>query len=200
MPLNSPFTGFANFQLEDFEDGLLNTPGASINPGAVISGPNAFRDSVDADDGTIDGSGLGGFSVYSGNTLSTFRFEFDAAALGSLPTYAGIVWTDVGNVLSGNLGFGGVTFRAFGPGNVSLGSIGPFLLGDGIATGTTAEDRFFGVIDSGGISAIEISMDNSVDWEVDHLQYGVQAVPEPGSLALMLSGGAMLMWIVRRRH
>lgn len=200
---DSPFaylTRPSALQLENFEDGLLNTPGVSVNPGAVILGPDAFRDSVDEDDGFVDGSGLGGYSLYSGNTLSTFRFEFSAAALGSLPTHAAIVWTDVGNVSSGTFGFGGVLFRAFGPANVPLGSIGPYTVGDGMAMGSTEEDRILGVIDFGGISAIEISMNNSVDWEVDHLQYSIETVPEPGSLALMLSGGVMLLWMVRRRR
>ena len=37
-----------------------------------------------------------------------------------------------------------------------------------------------------GISRIVISMNNSTDWEVDHLQYGLtaDAVPEPSTIVL----------------
>src|SRR5258705_2313629 len=68
--------------------------------------------------------------------------------LGSLPTQVGIVWTD---------GVGTTLFEAFGPGGVLLGQIGPVAIADGSFTGTTAEDRFFGVTNPGGISAIRIS-------------------------------------------
>ena len=97
-------------------------------------------------------------------------FTFDATVLGHLPTQAGIVWTD---------GAGTTTFEAFGPGGVSLGQIGPVSIADGAITGETAEDRFFGVINAGGISAIHIS-NTSGGIEVDHLQYGIfGAAPPP---------------------
>ena len=58
---DSPFDGVsfgAYFHLEDFEDHLLNVPGVTASSGGVTSivfGP-AIHDSVDADDGFIDGS------------------------------------------------------------------------------------------------------------------------------------------------
>lgn len=112
---DSPFAGgsFAYFHLENFEDGLLNTPGVSAAIGTV-SGPGALTDSVDADDGAIDGFGTGGSVLYSNFATSAFSFTFNASALGGLlPTHAGIVWTDVGQVSSGTRGFGGVSFEAF---------------------------------------------------------------------------------------
>lgn len=199
---DSPFNGgaFGAFYLEDFEDGALNTPGATASAGWSVLGPGVFTDSVDADDGTIDGSGAAGHSFFSAGTQSSLTITFDAAALGgSLPTVAGIVWTDVGSVGSGTTGFGPVLFSATGPGGIPLGSIGPFTLGDGSAAGGTAEDRFFGVTSAAGISSITISMSNSVDWEVDHLQYGIRPVPEPGSLALVAIGGAATLALARRR-
>lgn len=193
---DSPFSAgsYSNFYLENFEDGLLNTPGLS-SPSGFVSNPSIFSDSVDADDGVIDGSGNNGHSYYSGNSTTVLTFNF-APIAGSYPTSAGVVWTDVGNVLSGSVGFGPVYIEAFGPGGLSLGSTSPVLLGDGNALGGTAEDRFFGVIDAGGISRLDIHTQNSFDWEVDHVQYGY-TVPAPAGLAL--AGFAGLMVGRRRR-
>ena len=198
---DSPFNGpaFTTFFLEDFEDGALNTSGVTVDTGIVL-GPGVFTDSVDGDDGALNGTGAGSHSFYNGATGS-LTFTFSAAALGGLPpTHAGIVWTDVG--ASATPGFDGVSFEAFDAASVSLGIIGPFLLGDGSASGQTAEDRFFGVTNAGGISAIRISMATSTDWEVDHLQYGRIApaadIPEPATSALAASGLLPLAGIVLR--
>ena len=73
-----------------------------------------------------------------------------------------------------------------------MGSSGPSILGEGTITGGTAEDRFFGVTNPAGILSITISMANSIDWEVDHLQYGI-AVPECATASLLGVGGLMLL-------
>jgi hypothetical protein len=194
----SPFNpaGFGYFHLENFEDHLLNTPGVSANTGGVTSvvfGPSS-HDSVDADDGLIDGSGSLGDSFFTSVGATGVRFTFSAAALGSLPTSAGLVWTDGGGT--------SVTFSAFGPGDVLLFTQTVSGFADGSNGGTTAEDRFLGVVDAAGISAIFISNPGG-GLEVDHLQYGggvsVAAVPEPETYALMLAGLASLGWVARRR-
>jgi hypothetical protein len=189
----SPFDGvsFASFSLEDFEDGLLNTPDVSASAGIVLTF-GSLRDSVE--------SSPSGYSFYSnGSTALTFTFS------GTLPTHAGIVWTDVGCLISEGaacppvgLGMGNVFFEAFDPGNVSLGVIGPSLLGDGAANGGTAEDRFFGATNASGISKIVVWMPDSNDWEVDHLQYGVASVPEP-RVALLFALGALALCAPRAR-
>jgi hypothetical protein len=224
---DSPFSGaasFSYFHLENFEDNAF-TPGWSANAGWVRALPGPLTDSVDGDDGAIDGSGAGGSSFYSGNVASLLSITFDAGALGALPTHVGVVWTDVG-LSSPNLGLADVSFEAFDGAGASLGVLGPFVLGDGSAVSATAEDRFFGVIFSGGISRIELVSAGTVpndivgfdgsgsllpalgstDWEVDHLQYGraapvVAAVPEPSVTAIFAAGllGTLGLLRLRRR-
>ena len=197
---NSPFKGgsFSYFYNETFEDHLLNTPGLSANAGGVASvvfGPN-IHDSVDADDGTIDGSGLGGDSYFTLSGAGGVRFSFDAAVLGALPTSAGIVWTDGGAGTA-------VTFSAFGPTGTLLFTITRSGFADNSNNGETAEDRFFGVTNAAGISAIFMSNDSG-GMEVDHVQYGraavVTTVPEPETYALFLAGLAALAALRRRRR
>lgn len=192
---DSPFRGvaFQSFGLEDFEDGLLNTPGVASTTGTV-NNPNIDTDSVDGDDGLFDGRGSSGHSWYSNNLFSVVTFTFSPVG-GELPTHAGVVWTDVGFVSQGSNGFANVFLEAFGPTGNSLGTTTPALLGDGNVQGGTGEDRFLGVIDLGGISRIEIHTDTSLDWEVDHVQFGV--VPAPTGLALAAVAGA---FVNRRRR
>jgi hypothetical protein len=198
---DSPFIGpsYDYLENETFEDGFLSSAGVSASSGSVAA-PGIFTDSVDKDTGSqvIDGSGTSGFS-YVANGATSLSFTFSAPPLSGLPTHAGIVWTDVGTVFSGSFGVGEVTFEAFGPGNVSLGGIGPVTLGDGVITGETAEDRFFGVFDAGGISRITISTLNSIDWEVDNLQFGKVQVPEPAAISLAAIALASVLLSQRRR-
>jgi hypothetical protein len=160
---DSPFHGAecTYFHLEDFEDSLLNVPGVTASAGAP-TGPGGFTDSVDGDDGAIDGSGTSGHSFFSSPGSDGVTFTFSTNALGALPTFAGIVWTD---------GAGDTSFEAFDQNGTSLGTNGPVTIADGSIVGETAEDRFFGVVSAAGISAIKIS-NTSGGIEIDHLQYG----------------------------
>lgn len=185
---DSPIAGNIT-SLENFEDGLLNTPSVTADAGGVVS-PGIFTDSVDGDDGVLDGSGRAGRSWYSsGRNFHNFTFS------GSLPTYVGIVVTDIGNVQFGTLAYGDFSFKAYDASNNQIGSGMTFFFGDGSINGETAEDRFTGVYWAGGISRIQIGFANSTDWEVDHLQYG--AVPEPATFAALAVGLTALM---RRRR
>lgn len=176
----SPAAGFTYFHLENFEDHLLNTPGVTASAGVVASRVfgGSLNDSVDADDGLVNGNGSRGDNLFFGSGNTGISFIFDARVLGSLPDAVGIVWTDGGGTIS---------FEAFDALNQSLG----VLLGshaDGSFSGTTSEDRFYGATSPGGISRMRIS--NTLGGiEVDHLQYGLRGnisnVPEPATLALM---------------
>jgi PEP-CTERM motif len=204
---DSPFSAgpsFSYFHLENFEDNVF-APGWTASNGWVRVGPSVFTDSVDGDDGAIDGSGAAGSSFYSGNIASILTITFDASVLGALPTHVGVVWTDVGNATP--FGVTHVSFEAFDSASMSLGATEPFPMGDGSALGATAEDRFFGITFSGGIARIQLNSSGSTgselagaaavtDWEVDHLQYGraaplIGAVPEPATMGI-LAGGVLL--------
>jgi len=168
----------SDFLLEDFEDGLLNTEGL-IGFGGEVRNPSNFTDSVDKDDGIIDGFGLDGHSYWAfADPINgpRARFEFDLKVLGNLPTAVGLVWTD-GNPNATT------TFEAFGPNGNSLGMLQLFALGDDKGPGSTNEDRFIGVIFAGGISAIELRADIG-RIEMDHIQYG-DIIPTPGILGLI---------------
>lgn len=194
-PADAPWAGtsFLSSGLENFEDGVFNLAG--VTPSGEWYVPGGVLDSVDSDDGAINGTGATGRSFYSAGTQNTLTITFDAGVLGTLPTHAGIVWTDVGQVSSGSSGFGDVRFEAWGFGGAYLGEVTALQLGDGLISGQTAEDRFFGLTELTGISAIRISMPASRDWEVDHVQFGI--VPAPAGVLVGL--GALGMGARRRR-
>ncbi|NOX08070.1 MAG: VPLPA-CTERM sorting domain-containing protein [Gammaproteobacteria bacterium] len=187
---DSPFSGetFSWFYLEDFEDQQLNTPGLSVNQGIIYKGPSG--DSVDIDNGVINGNGGNATSIYDPTSMT---FTFDTNILGGFPTRAGLVWTDgTPNSL--------VDFEAFDQNGASLGVL-TATLGDYSFNGTTAEDRFLGVSNAGGISKIFISDRGSVNnIEVDHIQYGLAIVPLPASAWLLISGLIGLFGIRKNRN
>lgn len=190
---DSPFNGgsYSYFYLENMEDGF-NTPGV-IQNGGSITGPGGITDSVDADDGVIDGSGVNGKSLFANGSTGVI-FTFSSVVLGMLPTHAGIVWTD-GAVHNQ------VTFEAWDAANVSLGTLVGNNIGDGNFNSDTAEDRFFGVVNANGISRIAIwnsqMSGGGSGIEVDHLQYG-SAVPVPAAAWLLGSGLLGLVGVARR--
>ncbi|MFN2427627.1 MAG: hypothetical protein ABR587_14395 [Candidatus Binatia bacterium] len=160
---DSPFeVDSLGFCIENFEDGVFNIPGATGN--SSVFGPAGNADSVDGDDGAIDGSGSAGRSYFSGNGTAGIEITFDAERTYGLPTTVGIVWTDGG-------GAAPVFFEAFGPDNESILKVpyGPHAHADGSNSGETAEDRFYGITSSQGISRILLSNIGG-GIEADHIQ------------------------------
>ena len=175
--------------LENFEDGSLDAS-LSASAGSVIGTVSGsfvgLQDSVDGDDGVVDGKISRGNDWFSGGGSVGVTFTFNGAVL---PTAFGIVWTDGGDA---------VTFSAKAGDGRLLGSITRSGFADISVSGTVFEDRFFGVTSVEGIKSIFIST-SSGGIEVDHVQYGAMATPVPLPAAgwLMLTGLAGL--IVRRR-
>jgi len=146
--------------LETFEDSTLDTVGIEASAGAPF-GSGGLTDSVDGDDGTIDGSGTNGHSFFSSSGSTGITFTFDADAIGFAPTYVGVAWTD---------GAGTTNFEAFDTDGNSLGaSSGTHATGG--FTGQTDEDRFYGAENAAGVGSIHIS-NTSGGIEVDHVQFG----------------------------
>jgi len=166
---DSPFNGVAfpsYLHFEDWEDALVNTPGVTPSSTAVGGSFGSLVDSVDGDDGAVDGkcekvagtcnSGFSGSGVIG--------FTFDAAALGALPTHVGIAWTD------GSSGCDAI-FEAYDAADVLIGTKTAAAVGDPGNTGNVGEDRFFSVVHAAGVKRIVVKSSGG-GVEVDHLQYG----------------------------
>ncbi len=154
------------FHLEDWEDSVLNTPGATSDSSTVsTSFGSALVDSIDGDDGVVDGKCAkdGGTcnAAFGGGTIS---FTFDATVLGKLPTHVGAVWTD------GSTGCDAI-FEAYDAKDVLIGTKKAVAVGDDNNTGGVAEDRFFGVVHAAGVKRVVVKS-SAGGVEVDHLQYG----------------------------
>jgi len=194
---DSPFAGGAGldyFYLEDFEDFALNTPGVTASAGYSTkpAWPASATDSVDGDDGVIDGYGNNGNSWFSSPGPAGVTFTFDAGVLGALPIEAGIVWTD---------GMDPITFEAYDAYGALIGSISTTGVADPVYTGTTAEDRFFGISYPDGIGKIKLYSGPAgvaSGIEMDHLQYGGNTIPAPGAVILAGIGAGVAGWLRRR--
>ena len=184
---NGFYMGGAPDGLEYFEDLSLDF-GITASGGYILE-PGPITDSVDGDDGNIDGLGTDGHSWFFGSGSLGVTFTFS----GPLPTAAGIVWTDGG---------GTTTFEAFGLGMVSLGTLGPVLIADDFTTGTTADDHFFGIQNSDGIFAVKLSNTRG-GIEVDHVQFGA-LVPLPATIWFLASGLGFMTLVgirgIKKRH
>ncbi len=178
---DSPFLASDGFQLENFEDGLFNLLGATSSAAQVV-GPGGIIDSVDGDDGNIDGLGQAGHSYFNGAGSTGITIFFSDPD--TLPQRAGLVWTD---------GAGVMTFDAFDAAGALIGTISAEHA-DTNFNGGTAEDRFYGIEHEAGIASIRMR-NSSGGIEIDHVQYAY--IPAPAGVALM---GAGLVLRSRRRR
>lgn len=184
--------------IETFEDNALDSF-LTIDNGDILL-PNTFSgladpvtDSVDGDDGVVDGNGNGGHSWFTGSNASDDNSV--TITFGSLVTSAGLVFTD-GDSASTN-----ISLEAFDAMGNSIGLINAGDLADGTFTGETAEDTFLGFNDVNGIASITLTMDAGLGIEIDHIQWQdcVDCVPEPASLGMALFGFIGLLSTRRRR-
>lgn len=181
--------------IETFEDGMLDSflsiDNGDIFPPNGTTGTNQpITDSVDGDDGSVDGSGLAGYSWYTGSVQDvTITFA-------SSVTCAGLVFTDA-DASSSN-----VSLEAFDSNGVSLGIINAGDLADGSNAGETAEDAFLGFHNADGeIAWITLSIDAGSGIELDHIHWAdcAACVPEPAASAMAFFGLLGLFGWRRRR-
>ena len=180
--------------VEDFEDGLLNTPGLSLPVGRVS---NPLRNSVDADDGVMDNLGIGyhwqtGGFLLPGESEYTTEIRFELDFQNRYPTHAGLVFLGLAPTDLGYFRF----FKAYDAAGLLIAESllsAPLPVYQNINTSfSTLGDRFFGLIHGGGISKILVGGSR-----FDHIQFGYGPIPEPGSAALVLCSALHLA--TRRR-
>jgi hypothetical protein len=186
---DSPFSqgGIASggsFQVENFESGGFTLNDATINKGK-LKAASSGTDSVLGDTGNVKT----GHSWASGNSKSIVIKFTDAS---SIVNMAGLVVTDAKPNSK-------LVFKAWDAAGNLLGKIKYKLNGNAMSNGSSAGDRFFGLINEEGISKIKIQS-NKAYFEIDHVQfgYGFAVMPVPAPLALGAVGllGAAIM---RRR-
>jgi hypothetical protein len=175
--------------IEDFEDNAVDSrltiaPGKIIGPG-YDSGIPDVTDSVDADDGAVDGDGGHAHSFFY--ALNEIGVEFASPMVS-----AGLVFTDGPQEME-------MSFEAFDTAGDSIGVQRWQTTADEVFTGTTAEDRFVGVTHPDGISKLIIKqVGPGLGIEIDHVAFAV--IPEPGSASLLLIAATMLATRCRRRR
>lgn len=191
--------------LDDFEDGTLDGP--IISPDTRIRGPGPLTDSVDADDGIVDGQGNGGHS------LETTRYIVHPTFPWTYRTFVDIIFTDIdhrpnafGFVWTDAFYQSSVELQLVGTNGTNIGICSYGSLMDGANTGETAEDVFIGVIADQPIGHITVFGESvgfqpeSERVELDHIQFGQQVIPEPSAFTIVMT--LMYLWtihLVRRR-
>ena len=174
-----------------WEDGFSIDVGQRIGPKFTSGDGVPVTDSVDADDNAIDGDGTMGSSWFTPTRALNITFDEPTVS-------AGFVFTDA------DVNATMITIEAFGNDGSLLtsGSYDAAFLDD-VFTGTTQEDRFFGVVAMGTetIKRVRVAIDRGIGIEIDHIQFSKsgEVIPEPTSV-LMLAMGLMGFAGIRRRR
>ncbi len=158
---DSPFyagTGGDLMVLNDFEISAFTPPGS-----AVLGGAGTAGNSVDGDDGIVDG--LAGPDASAMFVIGSFSVEFDASVLGGLPTRVGIVCTDIVQVGGGNPDLRVNAVDAFG--NLFVQE---FVIDN---VGGPGDDIFVGFLLPAGVTNFQVIPLSGIG-TFDHLQYEQQ--------------------------
>ncbi len=183
------------FFLEDFEDDVL-TPGLESGfSGSIFP---IQGNSVDGDDGVIDGLDTGGYSVHAfppdaciGSNCTVYtQWIFNDTAFGKYPTAVGFVLTansgSEGRIYVLGLGENGFATETF-----------EF---EGIVSRAfdTSDDWFIGITSPFGIYSVSFQQlrrpipgATSFNPSFDHLQYG-KFIPEPSGICLLTFFGPLV--------
>jgi PKD repeat protein len=178
ISLNNP-----NFYLEDFTKGYLSTPGIDISTGETFDNKD-LTDSVDEDDGFVDGFGHKGISYQVNSGIQragteVVMFTFDERSLGQFPTHFGIVLTDYGCAQIGGTKTASILFEFYGPDGKPVFTKDSIKFGEPNVEGGTEEDMFYGIYYEGGIKRVKMEYHDPgicggyQSIEFDHLQYGL---------------------------
>lgn len=154
-----------------------------------VSGDNVpVTDSVDSDDSAIDGDGTMGSSWFTPRNNLTITYDDPTSV-------ASFVITDGASNASS------ILIEVFGDGGDLLLSEAYDSFLDDVFTGTTQEDRFFGITAMGTdlIQSVRISIDNGTGIEIDHVQF-IKEIPEPGTAAMLFMGAVGIAGLRRRRR
>ena len=170
-----------------WEVGFSFDTGQRIGPNFTSGDGIPVTDSVDADDNSLDGSGVLGASWFTDRSFLNITFDEPTTA-------ASFVFTDADSRAEN------ITISAFDSnGNQLLSRTYASFLDD-VFTGTTQEDRFFGVVAMNNelIKRLSISIDAGTGIEVDHVRF-TKAIPEPAAFS-MLAFGLLGLTVLRRRR
>jgi hypothetical protein len=194
------------FFIEDFEDDIP-APGLEPEVASWPLGPLRIGgNSVDADDGVLDGLDSGGYSSFAYSleacvgSACTFRFHwnFDAMAFGRYPTAMGFVLT-ANSEATGKL-------RVYGLGNGGPEDATFDISGIVSAAFDATDDLFIGVVNPLGIFDFTFEQLRQPipgatfgNARYDHLQYGIY-VPEPTFIGHLAISSVLLLALRRRKR
>ena len=184
---DSPFPQFGIdglLEIEDFEDGEINTPGVIFSSlGNVVEIQEGFGIASEPDGGKT-GKALESFhtvcaTTYPAQCPATVVLDFTTEAFGMLPTYAGFVWTDAVRESESDIHPWARVTVTDAEGNQDSTLFNELPLRSELAS-AAADDTFISFVNEAGISNLQITIvtngGNGGHLAIDHLQYGVASL------------------------